>query len=50
MKFVTDEGLDKQVVELLRSKGHDVLYIAEFDSGANDASILDVLNIEMCQH
>lgn len=46
MNFVADEGVNKQIVEKLRNEGHDVLYIAEFDSGANDANILFFADVE----
>jgi hypothetical protein len=33
MRFLADEGVDRQIVEKLRTEGHDVLYIAEIDAG-----------------
>ena len=40
MKIVADESVDKQIVDLLRAKGHDVLYIAELDPGIDDDAVL----------
>lgn len=44
MKFVADEGVDAQIIKALRVKGHDVLYIAEFDSGIADDLVLKYAN------
>ncbi len=46
MKFVADEGVDLQIVESLRGKGYDVLYVAEFASGSKDEVILQSANEE----
>jgi predicted nuclease of predicted toxin-antitoxin system len=46
MKFVADEGVDAPIVEMLRSMEHDVLYIAELDTGAGDEKILAFANLE----
>ncbi len=46
MKFVADEGVDLQIVHALRKDGHDVLYIAEIDSGITDKQVLDYANSE----
>ncbi len=46
MKFVADEGMDQQIVELLRRNGYDVLYIAEFAKGSLDDVILKSANDE----
>lgn len=40
MKFVADENVDKQIVDVLRSQRHDVIYIAEQEPGINDAEVL----------
>ena len=40
MKFLADEGVDRQIVERLRVDGHDVAYIAELDPGISDEVIL----------
>lgn len=37
MKFMADESCDFAVVRALRDAGHDVLYIAETDPGAEEA-------------
>ncbi len=44
MKFVADEGVDLQIVNLLRSKNHDVIYITEFAAGSLDDVILKLAN------
>ena len=36
MKFVADESVDYQIVSRLREDGHEVIYIAETQSGASD--------------
>lgn len=46
MKFLADEGVDRQVVELLRETGHDVLYVAELDPGISDENVLEIANDE----
>lgn len=46
MRFVADEGVDLQIVKALRAKGHDVLYIAETNSGESDDVILDFANTQ----
>ena len=35
-----DESVDKQIVDRLRSDGHDVLFIAELDPGIDDDAVL----------
>ncbi len=40
MKFLADENLEKSIVEALRAEGHDVLYMAETDSGVPDDFVL----------
>ena len=40
MKFLADECCDAQVVSLLRSQRHDVLYVTEFKPGALDEEVL----------
>lgn len=40
MKIVADESIDKQIVDRLRSDGHDVVCIAEFDPGIEDEAVL----------
>ncbi len=46
MKIVADEGVDRAVVERLRSLGHAVLYIAEMTPGIPDGAVLDLANAE----
>jgi predicted nuclease of predicted toxin-antitoxin system len=40
LKIVADESVDKQIVNRLRSDGHDVLFIAELDPGIDDDTVL----------
>lgn len=40
MKLLSDEGIERTVVEGLRSAGHDVYWIAEETPGAEDVVIL----------
>jgi predicted nuclease of predicted toxin-antitoxin system len=44
MKLLADEGVDKPVVDLLRSYGFDVNYILETNQGADDGFILTMAN------
>lgn len=44
MKFVGDEGVDAQIIKALWKEGHDVIYIAEFDSGITDDLVLKYAN------
>ena len=39
MKIVADEGVE-QIVDRLRSEGHDVLFIAELEPGIDDDTLL----------
>lgn len=39
MKFVADESVDYQIVSRLREDGHEVIYIAETQSGASGNSV-----------
>lgn len=41
MKFLADECCDTELVTLLRSEGHDVLYVMEFKPGALDKKVLE---------
>ncbi len=45
MKFLADENIDRQIVLHLRSKGHNVQYIAETDAGISDDDVLDKANV-----
>jgi predicted nuclease of predicted toxin-antitoxin system len=40
VKIVADESVDKQIVDKLRTQGHEVLYIAELDPGIDDETVL----------
>lgn len=40
MKIVADESVDRQIVQRLRSKGHEVVYVAELNPGADDEMVL----------
>ena len=40
MEFIADEGVERQIVDRLRSDGHTVLYIAESAPRSDDADIL----------
>ncbi|MCL0079971.1 DUF5615 family PIN-like protein [Dehalococcoidia bacterium] len=41
MKFVADECCDAGLVSLLRSDGHEVVYVKEFRPGALDKEVLE---------
>ena len=40
MNIVTDESVDKQIVDRLREQAHDVLSIAELEPGLDDETVL----------
>ena len=40
MKIVADENVDRQIVDRLRSDGHEVFFIAELDPGIDDDAVL----------
>ena len=44
MKFVADEGADKEIVRPLRHNGYDVFYMAEPLPGSEDDKILKSAN------
>jgi hypothetical protein len=44
MNLVADEGIDKAIVDLLRTAGFSVRYFAEFGSGATDQAVLAAAN------
>ena len=44
MNLVADEGVDRQIVDLLRKEGHDVVYVAELSPGIPDAEVLREAN------
>ncbi len=46
MKFLADESIDWQIVDLLRKDGHEVLYVAEMEPGIPDNLVLNRANEE----
>lgn len=42
MIFVADEGIDRIIVDRLRTDGHDVHYVAEMNPGISDEEVLDL--------
>lgn len=46
MNFLADESVDRQIVDSLRQRGHDVLYVAEMEPGISDDAVLDLANRE----
>jgi predicted nuclease of predicted toxin-antitoxin system len=42
LKLVADEGVDRQIVDLLRREGFEVTYIAELDAGISDELVLEL--------
>lgn len=44
MKIVADEGVDVQIVALLRREGHQVWYVAEMQPGTPDDAVLELAN------
>lgn len=46
MNLLADEGVDRQIVALLREEGHSVTYVAEMDPGVPDEEVLDLANRE----
>lgn len=46
MNFLADEGVDKPIVDLLRSSGFDVHYILETHPGSLDEVVLSIANDE----
>jgi len=42
MKLVADEGVDKSIVDYLRSQGHEIIYILERSPGITDEEVLAV--------
>jgi predicted nuclease of predicted toxin-antitoxin system len=41
VRFLADEGVDRQIVERLRAAGHDVSYVAEMSPGIMDDVVLN---------
>src|SRR5205809_7602530 len=46
MNLLADEGIDKPIVDALRTAGFDVIYILETNAGADDDFILSLANTE----
>jgi len=46
MEFLADENVEKPIVDMLRNKGHDVLYISEFMKRSVDEQLLEQANLE----
>lgn len=44
MNLLADESIDRQIVERLRSDGHDVSYIAESEPSIDDNTVFDRAN------
>ncbi len=42
MKLLADEGIDKPIVDLLRTSGFDVHYILETHPGSEDEMVLQI--------
>ena len=42
MKFVADEGVDRQIVARLRGESHRIWYVAELEPGIPDDAVLDL--------
>jgi predicted nuclease of predicted toxin-antitoxin system len=44
MNLLADEGVDRHLVDQLRTDGHDVLYVAEMEPGISDDEVLQCAN------
>jgi len=44
VNLLADEGVDRQIVALLRQSGYEVLYIAELEPGITDKTVFDKAN------
>jgi predicted nuclease of predicted toxin-antitoxin system len=44
MNLLFDEGVDKPIVDLLRSSGFDIHYILETHRGIEDEKVLQIAN------
>ncbi len=44
LRILADESVDRQVVDRLRTEGHDVAYVAESAPGTDDDVVLDRAN------
>jgi predicted nuclease of predicted toxin-antitoxin system len=46
MKFLADECVDYQIIDLLRKNSYELLYIPEMDPGISDKEVFDISNKE----
>lgn len=46
MNFLSDESVDRQIIDRLRQDGHSVLYVVEMEPGISDDKVLDLANKE----
>ncbi len=46
MKFIADECIDWQIIDLLRKIGYEILYVPEIEPGISDKKVLDIANKE----
>ena len=46
MKFLADESVERALVVVIRSIGHDVTYVAELAPGIEDEEVLSRANVE----
>ena len=46
MKFIADECIDRQIIDLLRKIGYEILYVTEIEPGISDKKVLDIANRE----
>jgi hypothetical protein len=44
VNLVADESVDGPIVDLLRSGGHSLVYIAEVEQGLDDDAVFDLAN------
>lgn len=44
MNLLADEGIDKQIVDMLREEGYNVSYVAEMETGISDDVVLEFAN------
>lgn len=44
MNFLADEGVEREIIDVLRFHGHEVLYVAEMSPGIDDPAVLDLAN------
>lgn len=42
MRFVADEGVDRQIVDRLRGEGHQAFSVAEAEAGMTDGEVLQL--------